>query len=138
MIDELFATFEGAFAENTIRGYRADFDRFCCWCADHGVAPLDASPEDLASFIETMALTLASGTIRRRVASLGTIYRMSDLPDIGKAPVVMLAMKRLYRQIRKPRYACVFPKPISMVLVSYCRSVMNYWLISGDGVSGPE
>jgi hypothetical protein len=34
MIDELFAEFDGAFAENTIRGYRADFTRFAGWCGE--------------------------------------------------------------------------------------------------------
>ena len=28
MIDDLLAKFDGAFAESTIKGYRADFDRF--------------------------------------------------------------------------------------------------------------
>jgi site-specific recombinase XerD len=77
MLEELFAIFDGAFAENTIRGYRADFNCFSRWCANNEVAPLEASPEDLARFIEQMAQTHASGTIRRHVASLGTIYRLT-------------------------------------------------------------
>jgi integrase len=122
MLEDLFAQFDGAFSENTIRGYRADFDLFCCWCADHGVAPLDARPEDLADFIETMALTLASGTIRRRVASLGTIYRMSDRPDIGKAPVVVLAMKRMYRQKgRAQKQAIPLTRDLLQALLLTCK-----------------
>jgi hypothetical protein len=39
MIDELFAKFEGAFAENTIRGYRHDFDQFAKWCSNEGIPP---------------------------------------------------------------------------------------------------
>ena len=37
MIDELFAEFEGVFAENTTIGYRADFTRFANWCSNNGV-----------------------------------------------------------------------------------------------------
>jgi site-specific recombinase XerD len=43
MIDELFAKFEGAFAENTIRAYRADFNRFSQWCTERNV-PLISGP----------------------------------------------------------------------------------------------
>jgi site-specific recombinase XerD len=42
MIDELFAKFEGAFAENTIRGYRHDFDQFARWYSNEGIHPLPA------------------------------------------------------------------------------------------------
>ncbi|MEH6590004.1 MAG: hypothetical protein V7746_07115 [Halioglobus sp.] len=59
MIDELFAKFAGAFAENTIKAYRADFERFSQCCFEKGVDPLQAKP---------------------------------------KAPAVVLAMKRLYRE----------------------------------------
>ena len=45
MIDELFAKFAGAFAENTIKAYRADFERFSQWCFEKGVDPLQAKPK---------------------------------------------------------------------------------------------
>jgi site-specific recombinase XerD len=98
MIDELFAKFEGAFAENTIRAYRADFNRFSQWCTERNMTPLEAGPEDLAHFIEHLAETAASSTIKRHVNSLGTIFRLSDRPDLSKAPAVVLALKRMYRQ----------------------------------------
>jgi len=44
MIDELFEQFEGAFAENTIKAYRADFNRFSQWCCDGRIDPLAARP----------------------------------------------------------------------------------------------
>lgn len=74
MIDELFAKFEGAFAENTIRAYRADFNRFSQWCAERNVTPMEAGAEDLAHFIEHLAETAASSRIKQHVNSLGTIF----------------------------------------------------------------
>ena len=57
MIDELFAQFEGAFAESTLTGYRSDFTRFANWCKENGVQPLEATSEDLAHFVEMLAIT---------------------------------------------------------------------------------
>ena len=34
MIDEIFERFDGAFAENTIRAYRSDFEQYSKWCAE--------------------------------------------------------------------------------------------------------
>ena len=31
-------------AENTLRGYQADWRHFCAWCEGHGVCPLPAAP----------------------------------------------------------------------------------------------
>jgi site-specific recombinase XerD len=121
MLEELFAIFDGAFAENTIRGYRADFNCFSRWCANNEVAPLEASPEDLARFIEQMAQTHASGTIRRHVASLGTIYRLTERPDISKAPAAVLAMKRMYRQKgRAQKQAVPLTRDVLNALLALC------------------
>lgn len=98
MLDELFAEFDGAFAENTIRGYRADFTRYCNWCAMQGVKPLQATSEDLARYVEYMARTYSGATIRRHVASISTILTLKGLENIGKGPAVVLAMKRVRRQ----------------------------------------
>jgi site-specific recombinase XerD len=49
MIDELFAKFEGAFAENTIRGYRHDFEQFSKWCSNEGIHPLPAPSISIAA-----------------------------------------------------------------------------------------
>ena len=55
MIDELFAEFNGAFAESTIRSYRSDFSQFSDWCEENDVDAVGARPEDLAQFVEHMA-----------------------------------------------------------------------------------
>ena len=45
MLYELFKQFDGAFAESTIKAYRADFSHFNRWCEANQLAPLEASPE---------------------------------------------------------------------------------------------
>src|SRR5947209_13428987 len=36
-------------AQNTLRGYRADWGNFCQWCEARNLCPLPASPESVAS-----------------------------------------------------------------------------------------
>ncbi len=49
-VEEIFARFDGAYAESTIAVYRYDFEHFSRWCEEVGADPLNVSPEDLARF----------------------------------------------------------------------------------------
>ena len=99
MIDEIFEKFDGAFAENTIRAYRSDFEQYSKWCASKSIAPIPATADDLAMYVDELSLTCKSATIRRRVNSLGTIFRLSKNADPTKNPEVVLALKRMHRKI---------------------------------------
>jgi site-specific recombinase XerD len=99
MIDELFAKFEGAFAENTIRSYRNDFDQFAKWCAIENIHPLPAPSISIAAHIDALSLTHKAASIRRRINALSTIYRLGRLEDTTKDPDVTLAMKRMHRKL---------------------------------------
>ena len=99
MIDELFAKFEGAFAENTIRGYRHDFDQFAKWCAQQGITPLPAPSLHIAAHIDSLSQTHKSASIRRRINALSTIYRLGRMDDTTKDPEVTLALKRMHRKL---------------------------------------
>jgi site-specific recombinase XerD len=99
MIDDIFEKFDGAFAENTIRAYRSDFEQYSKWCATKGIAPIPATADNLAMHVDDLSSTCKSATIRRRVNSLGTIFRLSRNPDPSKDPEVILALKRMHRRI---------------------------------------
>ena len=106
MIDEIFQRFDGAFAENTIRAYRSDFEQYSKWCARKGIAPIPATADSLAMYVDELSHTCKSATIRRRVNSLGTIFKLSKNPDPSKDPEVILALKRMHRRIgRKQKQA---------------------------------
>ena len=94
----LFEHLHGAFAENTLRAYRADFKVFSTWCNDHKIDPLNASPGDLATFVEFEAEQRSTATIRRRVASISSLLKLNNYPDPTRAPEVILALKRIHRQ----------------------------------------
>jgi len=94
----LFEHLHGAFAENTLRAYRADFKVFSTWCNDQKIDPLNASPGDLATFVEFEAEQRSTATIRRRVASISSLLKLNNYPDPTRAPEVILALKRIHRQ----------------------------------------
>src|ERR1017187_7101558 len=47
-------------AENTLRGYTADWRDFCGWSEAHSISPLPATPEAVAAYIAECASHLRS------------------------------------------------------------------------------
>jgi integrase len=94
MIDDLFARFDGAFADSTLKAYRADFGQYSDWCSANNLRPLEIQGNEFVGFIEHMALTLSSATIRRHVASISTVLRLSERHDVTKSASVVLALKQ--------------------------------------------
>ena len=98
-LNEIFEKFDGAFAENTLRAYRADFRHYQTWCEKNGIPSLPAQAEILARYVDELSLSHKSATIRRRINSLGTVFKLSKNADPSKAPEVVLALKRMHRRI---------------------------------------
>jgi site-specific recombinase XerD len=48
MIDEIFERFDGAFAENTIRAYRSDFEQYSRWSDTENIPSIPATADNLA------------------------------------------------------------------------------------------
>ena len=99
MIDKILASFDGAFAENTLRAYRSDFTHYEKWCASHGWPAIPAKAERLALYVEEMSTKYKSATIRRRFNSLSSLFYLTRNPNPVRDPEVTLAMKRMHRQI---------------------------------------
>ena len=78
MIDELFEKFDGAFAPNTIRAYRSDFNDFRNWCSSNDLVALECSDKYAAEYVNYLAKYKSPATIRRRIASLTSIYKLLD------------------------------------------------------------
>jgi integrase len=121
MIDELFARFDGAFADNTLRAYKSDFILYDAWCRDSGVSTLEPSAEDMASYVEYLALESSSATVRRRITGVSTVLKLSGLEDPTKAPAVLLAMKRMYRKKgRAQQQAIPLTRNLLIALLAVC------------------
>lgn len=88
---------DGAFAANTTRAVASDTRLFSSWCADHGHAPLPATPATISAFIVVQAQEKAAATVARYMASIAHMHRAADLPDPTKAQVVKLALRKTRR-----------------------------------------
>ena len=121
MLDQLFVRFDGAFSENTLRAYRSDFQQYESWCAAKQQPSLPATADLLAEYVDFMATENKSATIRRRINSLGTIFKLSKYPDPTKEPEVVLALKRMHRKIgRQQKQAKPLTKEIIDQMLEQC------------------
>ena len=121
MIDDILAKFDGAFAQNTIRAYRADFIQFELWCKAHGKSALPTDAETLAAHVTDMASSKKSATIRRRINSLCTIFKLSGNPNPTSSPEVLLALKRMHRKIgRHQHQATPLTQSVMEKLLTVC------------------
>jgi site-specific recombinase XerD len=121
MIEELFSRFDGAFSENTLRAYRSDFQQYEAWCATRKQPSLPATADLIAEYVDFMSTHNKSATIRRRINSLGTIFKLSKHPDPTKEPEVILAVKRMHRKIgRQQKQATPLTKDVLNQLLEQC------------------
>ena len=99
-----FVTAQGGSAYATalcklLRAYRSDFKQYEAWCAKKKQSSLPATADLIAEYVDFMATENKSATIRRRINSLGTIFKLSKHPDPTKEPEVVLALKQMHRKI---------------------------------------
>ena len=121
MIEELFSKFDGAFSENTLRAYRSDFKQYEAWCAKKKQPSLPATADLVAEYVDFMSAQNKSATIRRRINSLGTVFKLSKHPDPTKEPEVVLALKRMHRKIgSQQKQATPLTKEILVQLLEQC------------------
>ena len=124
---DLFQNLDGAFASNTLRAYRADFNVFHNWCTAKRIDPLNASGSELAAFVEAEAQHRSTATIRRRVASISTLLKLNNYPDPTSSPGVILALKRMHRQKgRAQKQASPLTKDLLQKLIA----------VTGENVAG--
>jgi len=97
MIQQLLKKMEGAYAENTIRAYRIDFEVFSHWCNSEGLCPLPSNPETICDFISFDMKESSASTIRRRMASIRKIHKLARMEDPTKDEDVFLAIRRMHR-----------------------------------------
>jgi site-specific recombinase XerD len=115
MIDLIFAKFDGAFAKNTIRAYRSDFDQYQNWCLQNNLEPIPATAETMAMYVDYLSANNKSATIRRRINSLGTVLKLSKNHDPTKQPEVILALKRMHRKIGRAQEQAT---PLTKILLN--------------------
>jgi integrase len=98
-IKSFFKSPEGAFADNTIRAYKSDYAHFAQWCQQNELEPLAMTGEAFAKYVLAMGKNLSTATIRRRIASISSIFKLLEKPDPTKSKDVVLTLKKLHRKL---------------------------------------
>jgi integrase len=86
-------------AENTLRGYRADWRDFCQWCESHVLSPLPAQPETVAAYIAECAGRLKVGTIQRRLNAIAEAHKATGHDSPTSAGMVRSTLKGIRRTL---------------------------------------
>jgi site-specific recombinase XerD len=86
-------------AENTLRGYNADWRDFCGWSEAHGISPLPATPEAVAAYIAECASHLKPGSIQRRLNAIAEAHKAARLDSPTHNALVRNTMKGIRRTI---------------------------------------
>lgn len=111
----------GAYADNTLRGYRADIARLESWRRSRGEPLLPASPDTVAAFIADDARVSSSATLRRRLASIRKLHRLLRLPNPVDDEVVSIALRRALRaKRRRPKQALDLNADLRRQLIDAC------------------
>lgn len=94
-------------AENTHRGYRADWKLFRQWCDCEGLQALPASAETVSLYIAVrLALPRKVSTVRRHVAAIGYMHRQAgaESPITPRVRQLLHAARRLrHERVRQVR-----------------------------------
>ena len=99
MIMDIFQQLEGAYANNTIKAYKADFTHYQRWCQKNYHEPENVRAAVFVKYLNEMSQKLTSATIQRRIASLSQIFKLTSVPNITKEPEVLLELKKINRRL---------------------------------------
>ena len=103
---EALARLEGAYADGTLRAYRADIQAFVTWCKSSKQPPFPAKPKIVADFITHEAKQLANSTLKRRLAAISKMHALLRLPNPILDEDVKIALRRACRKkTSRPRQA---------------------------------
>jgi site-specific recombinase XerD len=86
-------------AESTLRGYQSDWRAFCAWCEVHGLRPLPAAPDVVASYIAECAERLKPGSIQRRLNAIAEAHKATGAESPTRSPMVANTMKGIRRSL---------------------------------------
>jgi site-specific recombinase XerD len=99
-LNDILNTISDAYATNTIRAYRADFEELMVFCKENKLSALPAKPPTVAKFIDKVVNTkITSASIRRKLVSIAAIHRWANLIDPTKSLEVKLSVRKMHRKL---------------------------------------
>lgn len=112
----------GAYAPNTIRAYQTDMLEFIAYCDKHDTTALPTSSSTVASFLmQTIDKGIKTSTIRRKVASISSVHRLSGYKDPTKHSEVKITLRKISRHLGC-RFDQAYPvtRPVLDQLIKAC------------------
>ena len=82
---------DAAWAENTVRAYRSDWEHFASWCAEYDFEAMPASVETIGLYLGSIAPEFSLATIERRLASISAAHRertLSNPTSVSEGPLM--------------------------------------------------
>jgi site-specific recombinase XerD len=98
-LDQVREYIRASKSESTLRGYQSDWRHFCAWCESHGLRPLPASPETVASYIAQCAGGLKVGSLQRRLNAIAEAHKVVGLESPTHDAIVANTMKGIRRSL---------------------------------------
>ena len=106
-------------ALNTLRAYKADYKDFAGFCIKHGFKSMPTEPKILTLYLTHLSQTSKFSTLKRRLASISVIHRLSGHYIDTKHPMItenLMGIKRVkgsYQKAKKP------------ILINELKSIIN-------------
>lgn len=91
---------QGAYADSTLRAYRADLQAFEAWCESRRITTFPAAPETIAAFIADQSAVVSAATLKRRLAAVRKIHLLLRLENPVTDEEVVIAVRRALRAKR--------------------------------------
>ena len=106
-------------ALNTLRAYKADYKDFINFCIKHGFKSMPSEPKVLSLYLTHLSQTSKFSTLKRRLASISVIHKLSGHYIDTKHPMItenLMGIKRVKGTHQKAK------KPI---LINELKSIIN-------------
>ena len=75
-------------AINTLRAYKADYKDFAAFCIKHGFKSMPTEPKILTLYLTHLSQTSKFSTLKRRLASISVIHKLSGHYIDTKHPMI--------------------------------------------------
>jgi site-specific recombinase XerD len=95
-------------SSNTLRAYKADFKDFVSFCIKNSFKHMPTEPKILSLYLTYLSKTSKFSTLKRRIASISVIHRLSGHYIDTKHPLItenLMGIKRIigsYQKAKKP------------------------------------
>ena len=105
---ETLKNLQSSMALNTLRAYKADYKDFSSFCLKNGFKPMPSEPKIISLYLTHLSQTSKFSTLKRRLASISVIHRISGHYIDTKHPMItenLMGIKRVkgsYQKAKKP------------------------------------